>query len=140
MSCGSASRHSAGWPAASGTSTSPDSAAIVFRPGEWLIAPTPWHRDRIVLIGDAVHAVTPHLGQGAAQAIEDGIVLAECLSSAGDPGEAFTRYAERRYERCKLIVESSVAIGEYEMDHASHPGFDQAGLTQHVLAVMVTPI
>jgi hypothetical protein len=32
-----------------------------------------------------------------------------------------------------------VAIGEYEMDPASHPGFDHAGLTQHVLEVMVSP-
>lgn len=122
-----------------------DPSQIVFRPEEWLIAPEPWHKGRIVLIGDAVHAVTPHLGQGAAQAIEDGIVLAECLSRAGEPGhggieEAFRRYTGRRYERCKLIVESSVAIGEYEMDPASHPDFDHAGLTQHVLEVMVTPI
>lgn len=120
-----------------------DSAAIVFRPEEWLIAPPPWHRGRIVLIGDAVHAVTPHLGQGAAQAIEDGVVLAECLSALdGIDGidKALTRYTERRYERCKLIVESSVAIGEYEMNPAAHPGFDHAGLTQHVLEVMAAPI
>jgi 2-polyprenyl-6-methoxyphenol hydroxylase-like FAD-dependent oxidoreductase len=117
-----------------------DPAQIVFRPEEWLIAPTPWHSGRIVLIGDAVHAVTPHLGQGAAQAIEDGVVLAECLAADGDLDEAFTRYTERRYERCKLIVESSVAIGEYEMDPASHPGFDHAGLTQHVMEQMVAPI
>lgn len=117
-----------------------DSADIVFRPEEWLIAPAPWHRGRIVLIGDAVHAVTPHLGQGAAQAIEDGIVLAECLSAGDDLDEAFTRYTERRYERCKLIVESGVAIGEYEMDPAGHPDFDHAGLTQRVLEVMIAPI
>lgn len=93
-----------------------------------------------MLIGDAVHAVTPHLGQGAAQAIEDGVVLAQCLAAADDTDEAFTRYAERRYERCKLIVESSVAIGRYEMDPDSHPDFDQATLTQHVLEVMISPI
>lgn len=116
-----------------------DSSQIVFRPEEWLIAPAPWHRGRIVLIGDAVHAVTPHLGQGAAQAIEDGVVLAECLSTHGDHEAAFRAYGERRYERCKLVVESSVAIGRYEMDPASHPDFDHAGLTQHVLEVMARP-
>ena len=116
-----------------------DPSAIVFRPEEWLIAPAPWHRGRIVLIGDAVHAVTPHMGQGAAQAIEDGVVLADCLRTAGDLEAAFARYTDRRYERCKLVVESSVAIGEYEIDPASHPRFDQAGLTQHVLEVMVSP-
>ncbi|MFJ3143857.1 FAD-dependent monooxygenase [Streptomyces halstedii] len=117
-----------------------DSAQIVFRPEEWLIAPAPWHNGRIVLIGDAVHAVTPHLGQGAAQAIEDGVVLAECLSTHNDHAAAFEEYSERRYERCKLIVESSVAIGEYEMDPAGHPDFDHAGLTQHVLESMIQPI
>ncbi|CAL9636544.1 FAD-dependent monooxygenase [Streptomyces sp. enrichment culture] len=117
-----------------------ESAEIVFRPEEWLIAPAPWHKGRIALIGDAVHAVTPHLGQGAAQAIEDGVVLAECLAAYGDHEEAFTAYSERRYERCKLIVESSVAIGEYEMDPASHPDFDHAGLTQRVLETMAQPL
>ncbi|MEU0445770.1 FAD-dependent monooxygenase [Streptomyces tendae] len=117
-----------------------DSSQIVFRPEEWLIAPAPWHRGRIVLIGDAVHAVTPHLGQGAAQAVEDGVVLAECLSSHGSHEDAFHAYTERRYERCRLVVESSVAIGEYEMDPAAHPDFDHAGLTQHVLETMVLPV
>ncbi|MFA3875513.1 FAD-dependent monooxygenase [Streptomyces sp. MMCC 100] len=115
-------------------------ARIVFRPEEWLIAPAPWHRGRIVLIGDAVHAVTPHLGQGAAQAVEDGVVLAESLSSHGSYADAFHAYTERRYERCRLVVESSVAIGEYEMDPAAHPDFDHAGLTQHVLQTMVLPV
>ncbi|XVU21593.1 FAD-dependent monooxygenase [Actinoplanes sp. CA-054009] len=117
-----------------------DSSAIVFRPEEWLIAPAPWHKGRIVLIGDAVHAVTPHLGQGAAQAIEDGVVLAECLATEPSIEEAFRAYTGRRYERCKLIVEASVQIGEWEMDPGSHPGFDHADLTQHVLQEMVKPI
>lgn len=117
-----------------------DSSDIVFRPEEWLIAPPPWHHGRIVLIGDAVHAVTPHLGQGAAQAIEDGLVLAECLTSHDGHDEAFAAYTRRRFERCKLIVESSVQIGEWEMNPAGKDGFDHAGLTQHVLETMVQPI
>jgi 2-polyprenyl-6-methoxyphenol hydroxylase-like FAD-dependent oxidoreductase len=118
----------------------PDDAQIVFRPEEWMIASPPWHKGRVVLIGDAVHAVTPHLGQGAAQAIEDGIVLADCLAKSDDYASAFTAYTERRYERCKLIVESSTAIGEWEMDPAAHPGFDHVGVTQRVMEAMVQPI
>jgi 2-polyprenyl-6-methoxyphenol hydroxylase-like FAD-dependent oxidoreductase len=38
-----------------------------------------WHRGRVVLLGDAAHGTTPHCGKGAAQAIEDGIVLAQEL-------------------------------------------------------------
>ena len=94
-----------------------------------------------MLLGDAVHAITPHLGQGAAQAIEDAIVLADFLDSAdGEHEPAFTAYVERRCERCKLIVESSVRIGEWEMDSAAHRDFDHAGLTQRVLEAMVQPI
>jgi 2-polyprenyl-6-methoxyphenol hydroxylase-like FAD-dependent oxidoreductase len=119
-----------------------DPAAIVFRPEEYLIAPAPWHRGRVVLLGDAVHSVTPHLGQGAAQAIEDGVVLAEELGASGpadaDVADAFTRYAARRYERCKFIVEASVQIGDWEM-HPS-PDADQAGLTQRVMETMALPL
>ena len=117
-----------------------DSSTIVFRPEEWLIAPAPWHRGRLVLMGDAVHAITPHMGQGAAQAIEDAVVLADCMHSADDLEQGFTAYTERRYERCKLVVESSVAVGEWEMDPASHPNFDLTGLTQRVLESMLQPI
>jgi len=77
-----------------------DPAAIVFRPEEYLIAPGPWHRGRVVLVGDAVHSVTPHLGQGAAQAIEDGVVLAAELGASAaadaDVDDALTRYVARR--------------------------------------------
>ena len=39
-----------------------------------------WHTDRVVLMGDAAHAMVPHQGQGANQTIEDAIVLADCLA------------------------------------------------------------
>jgi 2-polyprenyl-6-methoxyphenol hydroxylase-like FAD-dependent oxidoreductase len=111
---------------------------IVLRPEESLIAPAPWHRGRIVLMGDAVHAITPHLGQGAAQAIEDGVVLGEVLGRTEDHEQAFAEYTERRYERCKLIVETSLAIGEWEMGRL--PQFDNIAATNHVLEVMAQPL
>ena len=45
-----------------------------------------WHTDRVVLMGDAAHAMVPHQGQGANQTIEDAIALADCLAdeSTGD--------------------------------------------------------
>lgn len=115
-----------------------DPEKVVLRPQEWLIAPPPWHKGRIVLIGDAIHAMTPHLGQGAAQAIEDGIVLAECLAGADGHESAFNRYVDRRYERCKLIVESSVKIGELEMNPDA--GYDRPALIQRMIEAMVQPI
>lgn len=116
-----------------------DPDQIVVRPEDFLIAPAPWHKGRIVLIGDAVHTMTPHLGQGAAQAIEDVVVLAEELGQhRQDLETAFTNYVERRYDRCKLIVESSIAIADWQKYRVE--GFDNATLVKHVLDVMVQPL
>ena len=116
-----------------------DDAEIVLRPEESMGTPRPWHRGRVVLMGDAVHAITPHLGQGAAQAIEDGIVLAEELAQdTHDLDTAFLAYTDRRYDRCKLVVDTSLAIGEWEMGRL--PGFDNVAATNHVLEVMARPL
>ncbi|WP_104474800.1 FAD-dependent oxidoreductase [Microterricola pindariensis] len=113
-------------------------ADIVLRPEEAMIAPAPWHKGRVVLMGDAVHSITPHLGQGAAQAIEDGVVLGEVLGAHENIEDAFVEFTERRFERCKLIVETSRNIGEWEMGKL--PGFDNVAATQHVLKVMAQPL
>jgi hypothetical protein len=52
--------------------------------------------------------------------------------------KAFEAYVDRRYERCKLIVEASVQIGEWEQHPAEDA--DHAGLTQRVIEAMVAPI
>jgi hypothetical protein len=66
--------------------------------------------------------------------------LAEELGACGpdEVEDAFIRYAARRYERCKFIVEASVQIGDWEM-HPS-PDADQAGLTQRVMETMALPL
>lgn len=61
------------------------------------------------------------------------------LSARADLGEAFTRYAARRYERCELVVEPSARIGEREVAPAAYPDFDHSGRTQNILATMVRP-
>lgn len=87
-----------------------DDAEVVYKPLEWVMLEGPWHAGRIVLLGDAVHATTPHLGQGAGMAIEDSLVLAEELAKAADIEAAFIAYHARRYDRCKYIVDASTAI------------------------------
>ena len=52
-----------------------DDDGVVYRPLEGMFVDGDWYNGRVVLLGDAVHATTPHLGQGAGMAIEDGIVL-----------------------------------------------------------------
>ncbi len=115
-----------------------DDDAVVYRPVENLIVPPPWHRGRVVLIGDAAHATSPHVGQGAAQAIEDGLVLRDELSREQTLAEALDAYVDRRYERCRRIVEGSEAIGAWEQDH-SLP-IDPSQLRMEVTMAAMAPI
>ena len=65
-----------------------------------------WHTGRVVVMGDAAHAMVPHQGQGANQTIEDAIVLADCLADAhtsADLEPALQRYAERRRPRTARV-------------------------------------
>lgn len=88
---------------------------VNYRPLEWLLLPRPWHRGRVVLIGDAVHATTPHMASGAGAAAEDGLALAEELEKTDDLEAALTAFFERRFERVRMVVENSVRVGEIEM-------------------------
>jgi len=92
---------------------------INYRPLEGMIAPLPWSKGRIVLIGDTVHGTTPHLASGAGMAVEDAVVLDEELARQDDVLAAVSAYEARRYERCRLIVGSSLRLGEIEMTHGS---------------------
>lgn len=66
---------------------------------------------RTVLIGDAAHATTPNLGQGACQAIEDAVFLAEMLKKYPDPEQAFRFFEQKRLPRTRFIVETSRRMG-----------------------------
>lgn len=88
---------------------------VNYRPLEWQLLPQPWHKGRVVLIGDAAHATTPHMASGAGAAAEDGIALAEEIARTDDLEAALTAFSGRRFERVRMIVENSVRIGEIEM-------------------------
>ena len=91
-----------------------DPKKVVYRPLEVLFVPAPWHKNRVILIGDSVHATIPQLGQGAALALEDAVVLAELLQSETDVQAVFQKFMDRRLARCKMVVDVSVQIGEME--------------------------
>ncbi len=63
-----------------------------------------WHHGGLVLIGDAAHAPAPASGQGASMAMEDGVVLAQCLRDCGDVGSALATYESARRARVEKIV------------------------------------
>lgn len=71
-----------------------------------------WHTDKVCLIGDAAHAVSPHIGQGASLALEDSAVLARCLSAYPDPESAFARFRELRADRVAKIIARARKVGK----------------------------
>nr|WP_231708505.1 FAD-dependent oxidoreductase [Sphingomonas populi] len=90
-------------------------SSIVYRPLEALLLPAPWHSGRILMMGDSVHATSPHLASGAGAGVEDGVVLAEELERADSIPVLFDAFMARRFDRCRLVVEGSIEIGEAEM-------------------------
>ena len=112
-------------------------ASIIYRPLEGLLVPAPWYRGRVVLIGDAVHATTPHLGSGTCIGIEDGIVLGAELGAA-PLGQALARFMERRWERCRMVVENSRRLGQIEI--AGGDKREHAQLMQASFAALAEPI
>lgn len=115
-----------------------DHCEVVYRPLEIVRLPQPWYRGHTILIGDAAHASTPHLGQGAAMAIEDGVVLAELVAN-GLTGEALGQaYMKRRFTRATEIQEASIQIGEFEQGRA--PSLDLQALLTRIRACAMEAI
>ena len=98
---------------------------VVYSPLSEVALPTPWHRGRVVLGGDAAHACVPHLNQGAAMAIEDGAILAEELA-AGDTVEgALAAYSARRWPRVQFAQKASRDV--LDQERLINPGnFEQS--------------
>jgi 2-polyprenyl-6-methoxyphenol hydroxylase-like FAD-dependent oxidoreductase len=74
-----------------------------------------WHTCRVVLLGDAAHAVAPHAGQGASMALEDAVVLAACLRDETTPLAAFVRFERLRKERTRTVMEIARRNGARKM-------------------------
>jgi 2-polyprenyl-6-methoxyphenol hydroxylase-like FAD-dependent oxidoreductase len=116
-----------------------DASAIVYRPITSGILPSPWYRKRVLLIGDAAHTTTPHMASGAGLAIEDSVVLAEVLQSESSLPRAFETFMTRRYERCRMIVENSFQLGEWEKTPDAI-GTDPVGLLDRSMKLLAQPI
>ena len=71
-----------------------------------------WSQGRVTLLGDAAHAMTPNLGQGACQAIEDAIALADCLKGTTNVAAALKNYEKRRIARTNRTTRLAHFIGQ----------------------------
>lgn len=97
-----------------------ENTPIIYRPLERVMVDGAWHRGATLLIGDAVHATTPHLGSGAGLAIEDAIVLTQLLEQYPDSLEqVFEVFMQKRLDRAKFVVETSGEIGRMEISGES---------------------
>lgn len=115
-----------------------DNDEVVYKPLEWVFVEGSWHKGRIVLLGDAVHATTPHLGQGAGMAIEDSIVLADELERHDGINAAFVAYQNRRFDRCRYIVEASRGICYSQLGLG--PAVEQGKATHEMMIRVSEPI
>lgn len=114
-----------------------DPSSIHYTWYEWMILDRPWFEGRAVLIGDAAHNCPPTLAQGAAQAMEDAMVLADELDKAGDVPAALDAFMARRLERARTVVEASVQIVRWQIAH--DPAANVPGLMARVLGILCEP-
>jgi 2-polyprenyl-6-methoxyphenol hydroxylase-like FAD-dependent oxidoreductase len=89
-----------------------DRSEVLYTAVEEVVLPPPWHRGRVLLIGDAAHASTPFMGQGGAMAVEDAVVLADVLAAELPMEQALSMFEQRRYPMCKLVQDVSRQVGE----------------------------
>ncbi|MFL6084109.1 MAG: FAD-dependent oxidoreductase [Mycobacterium sp.] len=101
-----------------------------------IMPPVPhWHRDRMVLVGDAVHAPSNSTGQGASLAMESAIQLARCLRDIPDVASAFDAYERLRRTRVEKIAARGARIS-----HAKAPGPIAQRFMRVVVPLMVKTV
>ncbi|WP_410668025.1 FAD-dependent oxidoreductase [Amycolatopsis sp. cmx-4-68] len=98
-------------------STLDDPSRVNYTRFETHVVPSPWHRGRVVLVGDAAHSCPPTLAQGGAQALEDAAVLAELLLTRDVVDEdLWAEFTARRHDRARTVVEASNQLGRWLLD------------------------
>ena len=98
----------------------------------------PWNRGRVVVIGDAAHSCPPTIAQGAAQGLEDALVLTELLvGSEAIDDELWQSFHARRVPRAKAVVEASVQLGQWQID--GNRDADAGGLIFGIAKKMAEP-
>ncbi len=101
-----------------------------FQEIEWIFVEGPWHRGRVVALGEVVHAVPPLIAQGAAQCVEDSLLFAEYVTAEGDWEEQLAEFYARRIPRIKGVVDASLQLAHWEQNPGSpdaEPGPVMAG-------------
>ena len=85
---------------------------VLFTAVEEIAMPLPWHRGRVLMIGDASHASTPFMGQGGAMAMQDAVLLGSMLDRRSPVDEMLRRFGEQRMPTCRFVQDVSRRVGE----------------------------
>lgn len=112
-------------PVAEALATVTDPASVVYSRISQVTVEEPWHVGRVVLAGDAAHASTPHIAQGAAMAVEDALVLAESLDAGSGVAEALEAWEARRRPRAMWVQVMSRAVLKQETGNETTPEEDE---------------
>lgn len=113
-----------------------ESQFVRARPCEWVWVDE-WVHGRVALIGDAVHATTPYLSAGVGMAVVDGFVLAEELAEADSIEQGLAAFTNRRTQRCRLAVETSVELARMHRERTDQRII--AGLLAKALRILAQP-
>ena len=102
------------------------------------IVPGAWNRGRVVIIGDAAHSCPPTIAQGAAQGLEDALVLTELLVERDAVDQMlWDEFHARRLPRATAVVEASVQLGQWQID--GNRDADAGGLIFGIAQKMAEP-
>lgn len=102
------------------------------------IVEEPWNRGRVVIIGDAAHSCPPTIAQGAAQGLEDAIVLTELLLSRDAiDADLWAGFHARRLDRARRVVAASVQMGQWQIDGVRDA--DVPGLLHDITSLVAVP-
>lgn len=104
----------------------------------WHLVDSPWNRGRVVIIGDAAHSCPPTIAQGAAQGLEDALVLTELLAARDDVDQSlWDAFHERRIPRAQAVVEASVQLAQWQLE--GNRDADAGGLIFGIAQKMAQP-
>lgn len=110
----------------------PDDTAVDYRWIEAVLVDEPWHRGRVMVVGDAAHACPPLIAQGAAMCMEDAVLLAELVTGDEPVERALGDFMTRRLPRVRMVLENSLRLAEWEI-HPGTPGADPARIMSETL-------
>jgi 2-polyprenyl-6-methoxyphenol hydroxylase-like FAD-dependent oxidoreductase len=112
---------------------------LIARPFDWILMDkSSWYRGRTLLIGDAAHATTAHMGMGGGMALEDAVVLGQCIAAASSLADAYQAFVERRFDRVRTVVETSVVLSKREQQNLP-PGPETGKLLGRAMAILSQP-